>query len=133
MTHPLKNQVFTSAHADAGTFEGLCLRPFSEYRDLVISGATQGRYAAHVIRAVPGMESPSAWQSHDLDFQMVFVTQDRDVSEYEGEGQHILYARSCVSQTSEIKHRGEVRHLGVMELIEILSPVEFDTRDESAP
>lgn len=132
MTQLWKNQSFTIAHADAGKFEGVGLRPFFEYRDLGIRDATQGVYGAHVIRAVPGMESPAIWHSHDLDFQMVYVTQGWVVFEYEGSGEHMLRAGSCVLQPPGIKHR-EVRHSDDLELLEIISPAEFDTQDEVAP
>ena len=131
MTRLWKNQAFTIAHADAGRFEGQGLRAFFEYRDLGIRDATQGRYGAHVIRAVPGMESPGTWHSHDLEFQMVYVLQGSVVFEYEGEGEHVLRAGSCVLQPPGIPHR-EVRHSDDLELIEITSPAAFDTREESA-
>ncbi len=126
-----KNQAFTIAHADEGKFEGQGLRPFFEYRDLGIKTATQGAYGAHVIRAVPGMESPGGWHTHELDFQMVYVTQGWVVFEYEGEGEHVLRAGSAVLQPPGIKHR-EVRHSDDMELVEITAPADFTTRDASA-
>ncbi|MEM7547910.1 MAG: cupin domain-containing protein [Pseudomonadota bacterium] len=136
MTTPYKNQAFTISHADGsgdGTpFEGAGLRPFFEYRHLGIREATKGAYAAHVIRAVPGMESPAAWHTHDLDFQMVYVTKGWVVFEYEGEGEHTLRAGSCVLQPPGIRHR-EVRHSDDLELIEIVSPAEFITADAEAP
>ena len=128
----MQRQVFTIAHADDGRFVGEGLRAFFEYRDLGIKDATQGKFGAHVIRAVPGMESPGAWHSHDLEFQMVYVTKGWIVCEYEGEGEHLLRVGSCVLQPPGIKHR-EVRHSDDMELIEIVSPAKFDTADESAP
>ncbi|OAN77723.1 cupin [Sulfitobacter sp. EhC04] len=127
-----KNQSFTISHADSGTFEGAGLRPFFEYRDLGIKSATTAKYGAHVIRAVPGMESPGTWHSHDLDFQMVYVTKGWVVFEYEGQGEHILRAGSCVLQPPGITHR-EVRHSDDMELIEIISPADFSTAEEAAP
>lgn len=127
-----KNQAFTICHADDGKFEGAGLRPFFEYRDLGINTATKGAYGAHVIRAVPGMESPATWHSHTLDFQMVYVTKGWVVFEYEGAGEQMLRAGSCVLQPPGIKHR-EVRHSDDMELIEIISPAEFATQEEVAP
>jgi mannose-6-phosphate isomerase-like protein (cupin superfamily) len=127
-----KNQAFTVAHADDGKFEGAGLRPFFEYRDLGIETATKGRYGAQVIRAVPGMESPGGWHSHDLDFQMVYVTRGWVVFKYEGQGEHVLRAGSCVLQPPGIRHR-ELRHSDDMELIEIISPADFDTHAEDAP
>jgi mannose-6-phosphate isomerase-like protein (cupin superfamily) len=132
-----KNQSFTIAHADTGVFKGAGLRPFFEYRDLGIKDATKGTHGAHVIRAVPGMESPGTWHSHELDFQMVYVTKGWVVFEYEGApedggGEHILRAGSCVLQPPGIKHR-EVQHSDDMELIEIVSPADFATTPETAP
>ncbi|WP_272009401.1 cupin domain-containing protein [Roseovarius sp. ZX-A-9] len=132
MTQLYKNQAFTIAHADDGEFVGEGLRAFFEYRDLGIKTATKGKFGAHVIRAVPGEESPGAWHSHDLEFQMVYVTRGWVVFEYEGEGEHILRAGSCVLQPPGIRHR-EVRHSDDMELIEIISPAEFATTPEEAP
>ena len=127
-----KGHAFTVDHADTTAFEGRGLRAFFEYRDLGIKGATQGKFGAHVIRAVPGRESAGEWHTHDLDFQMVYVTKGWVVFEYEGQGEHMLREGSCVLQPPGIKHR-EVRHSDDMELIEIISPAEFDTRDEAAP
>ena len=132
MTSHIKNQSFTISHADDGKFVGQGLRAFFEYRDLGIEDATKGNYGAHVIRAVPGMESPGAWHSHDLEFQMVYVTKGWVVFEYEGQGEHLLRAGSCVLQPPGIRHR-EVRHSDDMELIEIISPAAFETHDEAAP
>ena len=132
MTKLWKGQAFAIAHADGGAFEGAGLRPFFEYRHLGIPEATQGKFGAHVIRAVPGMESPGAWHSHELDFQMVYVTRGWVVFEYEGQGEHLLRAGSCVLQPPGIRHR-EVCHSDDMELIEITAPADFETRDEAAP
>ncbi len=131
-SHPFKNHAFTISHADDGKFVGQGLRAFFEYRELGIKDATQGKFGAHVIRAVPGEESPGAWHSHELEFQMVYVTKGWVVFEYEGEGEHMLRAGSCVLQPPGIKHR-EVRHSDDMELIEIISPADFHTQDETAP
>ncbi|MEM9197291.1 MAG: cupin domain-containing protein [Pseudomonadota bacterium] len=127
-----KNQAFTIAHADNGRFEGAGLRPFFEYRQLGIAEATGGAYGAHVIRAVPGMESPGSWHTHDLDFQMVYVLQGWVVFEYEEAGEHLLRAGSCVLQPPGIRHR-EVRHSDDLELLEITAPAEFATEPADAP
>ncbi|MEO0681079.1 MAG: cupin domain-containing protein [Pseudomonadota bacterium] len=127
-----KGQAFVIAHADAGKFEGAGLRPFFEYRQLGIAEATQGKYGAHVIRAVPGMESPGTWHIHELDFQMVYITKGWVVFEYEGSGEHLLREGSCVLQPPGIRHR-EVRHSDDMELIEIVSPADFATAEVEAP
>lgn len=125
-------QAFSISHADDSAFEGAGLRAFFEYRDLGIAGATQGRFGAHVIRAVPGKKSPAAWHQHDLDFQMVYVTRGWVVFEYEGSGEHVLREGSCVLQPPGIRHR-ELRHSDDLELIEITSPADFATEDAEAP
>lgn len=132
MTKLWKNQAFAISHADEGKFAAQGLRAFFEYRHLGISEATGGKFGAHVIRAVPGMESPASWHSHDLEFQMVYVTRGWVVFEYEQTGEHVLREGSCVLQPPGIKHR-ELRHSDDMELIEIISPAEFPTNDETAP
>ncbi len=121
-----KGQAFTISQPDQSAFEARGLRAFFEYRDLGIKQGTQGRFGAHVIRAVPGTKSEPLWHVHDLDFQMVYVLQGWVVFEYEGEGEHMLRAGSCVLQPPGIRHR-EVRHSDDLELIEIISPAEFET------
>ena len=137
MTQLYKNQSFTISHADNSPFVPEGLRAFFEYRDLGINTATKGKFGAHVIRAVPGMDSPGTWHTHDLDFQMVYVTKGWVVFEYEGTkeqgtkeqgDQHMLRAGSCTLQPPGICHR-EVRHSDDMELIEITSPADFTTTD----
>lgn len=128
MTTLYKNQSFTISHADGSSFHSEGLRAFFEYRKLGIDEASGGRFDAHVIRAVPGMHSEAKWHTHDLDFQMVYVTRGWVVFEYEGEGEHILRNGSCVLQPPGIRHR-EVRHSDDMELIEIVSPADFTTTD----
>ena len=132
MNQMWKGQAFTISHADDGKFEGRGLRAFFEYRELGIAGATQGKYGAHVIRAVPGRHSEAAWHTHDLDFQMVYVTKGWVIFEYEGEGEVTLRAGSCVLQPPGIRHR-EVTHSNDMELIEIISPAEFETQNAEPP
>ena len=132
MNQMWKGQAFTICHADAGQFEGRGLRAFFEYRGLEIAEATQGKYGAHVIRAVPGMHSEGQWHTHDLDFQMVYILQGWVEFEYEGQGTHILRKGSCVLQPPGIKHR-EVRHSDDLELIEIVSPADYATREADAP
>ena len=131
MNQMWQGQAFTIQHADEGKFEG-GLRAFFEYRELGIAGATQGKFGANVIRAVPGRHSPGAWHTHDLDFQLVYVTQGWVKFEYEGNGEHILRAGSCVLQPPGIRHR-EVAHSDDLELIEITGPAEFETQEVTAP
>lgn len=131
MNQMWKGQAFSISHADGSAFEG-GLRGFFEYRHLGIKEATSGKYAAHVIRAVPGLHATATWHVHDLDFQMVYVLKGWVVFEYEDQGEHILREGSCVLQPPGIRHR-EVRHSDDLELIEITSPAEFETQECDPP
>jgi len=106
------------------------LLPPQNYQDMQTQ--TGGKFGAHVIRAVPGADSPGSWHTHDLDFQLVYVTKGWVEFEYEGQGLQMLRAGSCVLQPAGIRHR-EVRHSDDMELIEVVSPAEFATHDAKAP
>jgi len=132
MNQMWKGQAFSVAHADDGKFEGQGLRAFFEYRQLGIADATGGKYGAHVIRAVPGRHSEAQWHTHDLDFQMVYVTRGWVVFEYEGQGEVILREGSCVLQPPGMRHR-EVTHSDDLELIEITAPAEFASENVEAP
>ena len=132
MTELFRGQAFTVSHADGSAFQAEGLRAFFEYRKLGIDQATKGRFDAHVIRAVPGRESEGAWHRHELDFQLVYVLKGWVVFEYEGQGEHMLRPGSCVLQPPGIRHR-EVRHSDDMELIEIVSPADFDTETVDPP
>ena len=125
-----KGQSFSVSHSDgtgtnAGGFEG-GLRSFFEYRDLGIKSATDGKFVAHVIRAVPGKHTDPQWHTHNLEFQMVYVLKGWVKFEYEEEGEVILREGSSVLQPPGIKHR-EISHSDDLELIEICSPAEFET------
>lgn len=127
-----KKRQFIVSHADSSPFEKQGLRAFFETRQLGLGDATNGDFGAQVIRAVPGEEGPGKWHSHDLDFQMIYVTKGWVVFEYAGEGEQVLRAGSSVLQPSGIVHR-EVRHSDDMELLEVTCPARFETNQEDAP
>ena len=125
-----KGQSFSVSHSDGtgttfGGFEG-GLRSFFEYRDLGIKSATDGKFVAHVIRAVPGKHTDSQWHTHNLEFQMVYILKGWVKFEYEEEGEITLREGSSVLQPPGIKHR-EVSHSDDLELLEICSPAVFET------
>ena len=125
-----KGQSFSVSHSDGtgttfGGFEG-GLRSFFEYRDLGIKSATDGKFVAHVIRAVPGKHTEPQWHTHNLEFQMVYILKGWVKFEYEEEGEITLREGSSVLQPPGIKHR-EVSHSDDLELLEICSPAVFET------
>src|SRR3546814_14137530 len=77
---------FVHAVADGAAFETAGLREFFPYRDLGIKDATDGRYHAHFIRAVPAEHHVPPWHPTTLDFQMLHVLPDCTPSNYKGQG-----------------------------------------------
>ena len=131
-----KGQAFCVSHADgSGTFNSNFtggLRAFFEYRNLGVDDATQGKYSANVIRAVPGRHAEPAWHIHHLDFQMIYILKGWVTFEYEGQGEVTFRPGSAALQPPGIRHR-EIRHSDDLELIEITSPAEFKTESVDKP
>jgi quercetin dioxygenase-like cupin family protein len=116
---------FAVSHAgDAQFVAGL--RSFFEYRDLGIKDATEGRVAAHVIRARPGAPFNGVPHRHGVTFQLVYVLKGWIEFEYEGQGVVRLGPGSCVHQPPGIRHR-EVGHSDDVEMLEIDMPADYAT------
>ncbi len=126
------NDTFSASHARDAKFEDGGLRSCFEYRDLGIAKATGGRVMAHVIRAKPGGESGFGWHKHLLDFQMFYVLKGWIRFNYEGVGEVLCEAGTCVHQPPGIRH-AEVAHSDDLELMEIALPAEFETFEVEAP
>ena len=116
---------FVASHATGATFER-GLRSFYEYRDLGIKAATDGKVAAHVIRAAQGTEFSSQPHTHRTTFQLVYILKGWIEFEYEDQGIVRLEAGSCVHQPPEIRHR-ELGHTEDIEMLEIVLPGNFAT------
>ena len=121
----------TTSHASDADFQR-GLRAFFEYRDLGIQKATNGEFGAHVIRAIPGEHATGQWHTHDLKFQMFFVLKGWVRFEYEDIGVKEFHAGDSCYQPPMVKHR-EIAHSEDLELLEIVGPCEFATRDVPAP
>ncbi|WP_149535548.1 cupin domain-containing protein [Siccirubricoccus phaeus] len=121
----------TVTHAASANFD-TGLRPFFGYRDLGIAGATAGAYGANVVRAIPGKHANPVWHTHTLDFQLVFVLRGWVRFEYADIGEVRLEAGDSVLQAPGIAHR-ELEHSDDMELLEITSPGEFETKVVEGP
>ena len=119
---------FSCNYLDDIEFKRDGLRPFFEYRDLGIKEATNGAVIAHVIRAVPGERSVPHQHYHEVTFQMVYILKGWAEFEYEGVGRKRLTAGTCVHQPSGIHHK-EVAHSDDLELIEIVMPGDFETKE----
>jgi mannose-6-phosphate isomerase-like protein (cupin superfamily) len=124
-----QGQKFSVSHLDESQFKADGLRPFFEYRDLGIKGATGGRVLAHVIRARPGVPVKPERHHHEVQFQMVYVLKGWIRFHYEGVGEVTLKPGSCVNQPPGIRHT-ELAHSDDLELIEIVSPADFQTIED---
>jgi quercetin dioxygenase-like cupin family protein len=123
----MTTQGFVATHSKDARYER-GLRSFYEYRDLGIKAATDGRVAAHVIRATAGGEFSSQPHQHKTAFQLVYILKGWIEFEYEGQGRVRLEAGSCVYQPPEIRHR-EVGHSEDIEMLEIVLPGDFKTAE----
>jgi len=123
---------FHVSHADDSPFIRRGLRAYFEYRDLGINRATQGKVVAHVIRARPGKAPQGEWHQHDCEVQFVYVMRGWIEFEYEGVGRVKMKAGSCFYQPPNIRHR-ELGHSKDVQMLEIVSPADFRTRDSAAP
>ena len=112
------------------------LRDDSEYRDLGLATATNGRIGAKHIRALKAMGAPTGWHWHDMTAHYVFVLRgwltfrfagiDGDVTLREGDG---------LSQPAGVPHNVIARS-DDLEVLEINEPAEygtFDLADTPAP
>ncbi|MGD9952481.1 MAG: cupin domain-containing protein [Burkholderiales bacterium] len=123
---------FAVSHRAKSKFVRRGLRNYFEYRDLGIRRATRGKVVAHVIRARPGKAPHGQWHRHDTDVQFVYVIKGSAVFEYEGIGRVTMKAGSCFYQPPGIRHR-EIRHSKDLEMLEVVAPARFRTRDAAPP
>lgn len=126
------DQKFSASHARDAVFHDGGLRSCFEYRDLGIAAATRGRAMAHIIRAKPGAHGGFGWHRHRLDFQMYYVLKGWVKFNYEGVGEVLAEAGSCVHQPPGIRH-AEIAHSDDLELLEVTLPAEFETEEVAAP
>ena len=120
-------QKFSHHEGDKSEFEERGLRSYFEYRDLGVADASNGEVIAHVIRAKEGSNATGDWHVHDCTFQMYYVIKGWINFEYEGHGFKTAKVGDCVMQPAGIRHR-EMEHSEDLELIEIVSPADFQSR-----
>ena len=123
---------FMVNHRARSKFVRRGLRNYFEYRDLGIRRATRGKVVAHVIRARRGKAPHGQWHRHDCRVQFVYVLKGWAVFEYEGVGRVRMKAGTCFYQPPSIRHR-EIRHSPDLEMIEVVAPAAFRTRDAEPP
>jgi mannose-6-phosphate isomerase-like protein (cupin superfamily) len=123
---------FAVNHRKPSQFKRRGLRAYFEYRDLGIERASRGKAIAHVIRARPGKAPHGQWHRHDCNLQFVYVLRGTAVFEYEGVGKVKMRPGSCFYQPPGIRHR-EISHSKDLELLEVVAPANFRTRNVMDP
>jgi mannose-6-phosphate isomerase-like protein (cupin superfamily) len=110
------------------------LRDIFDYRDLGVADATKGDYVAHIIKhnGKKAEDKVQAWHLHECDFQYVLVLNGWATFEYEGEGVKTIKKGDGILQKPFIKHR-EIACSEDFEVLEIVSPANFVTREVDAP
>ena len=105
------------------------LREDSEYRDLGLAAATNGRIGAKHIRALKPMAAPTGWHWHDMTTHYVFVLRGSLTFRFAGvEGDVTLLAGDGLSQPAGVPHNVVARS-DDLEVIEINEPAEYGTWD----
>jgi quercetin dioxygenase-like cupin family protein len=107
-------------------------RDFFKYRELGVTGATQGRMRAQVTSATRGLSRPTGWHYHSCEAQFVYMLDGWLELEFENGEAIRLEAGDSVTIPGGLKHQ-ETRTSEVMELLEISVPAEMDTVACDAP
>jgi uncharacterized protein YjlB len=117
---------------DAVWTEGL--REIFNYRDLGTKAGTNGDYIAHIVKANGKKQKDEVqhWHIHECTFQFVYVLNGWATFEYEGAGVKTIRKGDCINQIPMIKHR-EIACSEDFEVLEIVSPANFQTRIVEAP
>jgi mannose-6-phosphate isomerase-like protein (cupin superfamily) len=105
------------------------LRDDSEYRDLGLAAATNGRIGAKHNRARKPMAAPTGWHWHDMTAHYVFVLRGSLTFRFAGvEGDVTLNAGDGLSQPAGVPHNVIARS-DDLEVLEINEPAEYGTWD----
>jgi quercetin dioxygenase-like cupin family protein len=103
------------------------LREDSEYRDLGLAAATDGRLGVKHIRALLPMATPTGWHWHDMTAHYVYVLRGWLTFRFAGvEGDVTLRAGDGLSQPAGVPHNVIARS-DDLEVIEINEPAEYGT------
>lgn len=115
---------------DADWDEGL--RRYFKYRDLNMVEATNGKVRAHVIAPTAPCQGPGDLHHHALDFQMVYVLKGHARMFFEGIGEIVMEAGSCMYQEPGIRH-AVLEYSDDYTVIEITMPADFETISHEQP
>ena len=118
---------FARMSATDATWNREGLRDDSEYRDLGLAAATQGRIGVKHIRALKPMPAPTGWHWHDMTAHYVFVLRGSLTFRFAGVGGDVtLRAGGGLSQPAGVPHNVIARS-DDLEVLEINEPAEYGT------
>lgn len=120
---------FARMGADGAQWNREGLRPDSEYRDLGLAAATQGRIGVKHIRALLPFPQPTGWHWHDMTAHYVYVLRGWLTFRFAGvEGDVTVRAGDGLSQPAGVPHNVIARS-DDLEVLEINEPAEYGTWD----
>ena len=127
-----KQRVAISHHREED-FKADGLRAYAQYRDLGIADATHGLARAHVVRLIGPCDPAvvSKLHYHDVEFQMVYVLKGWVKTYMEGIGETTFQVGSSWTQPPKIKHL-IMDYSDDVELLEVILPADFETRELTA-
>jgi len=123
------------ARATAGSAEWNVegLRADSQYRDLGLAAASNGRIGIKHIRALKPFTEPTGWHWHDMTAHYVYVLRGSLTFRFAGvEGDVTLHAGDGLSQPAGVPHNVIARS-DDLEVIEINEPAVYGTWDLAEP
>jgi quercetin dioxygenase-like cupin family protein len=107
-------------------------RTFFKYRDLGVTGASDGWMRAQVMQAVTGMTEPTGWHYHVCDGQFVYALKGFVELEFEDGTQCRLEAGDSCFIPGGLRHN-EIRTSDDVEILEVCLPANMGTVPCDAP
>jgi mannose-6-phosphate isomerase-like protein (cupin superfamily) len=101
-------------------------RDFFKYRDLGVTGASEGWMRAQVMSAVRGMTQPTGWHYHVCEGQFVYALKGFVELEFEDGTQCRLEAGDSCFIPGGMKHN-EIRTSDDVEILEVCLPATMGT------
>jgi quercetin dioxygenase-like cupin family protein len=101
-------------------------RNFFKYRDLGVTGASEGWMRAQVMQAVTGMTEPTGWHYHVCDGQFVYALKGFVELEFADGTQCRLEAGDSCFIPGGMKHN-EIRTSDDVEILEVCLPANMGT------
>ncbi len=101
-------------------------RSFFKYRDLGVTGASEGWMRAQVMKAVTGMTQPTGWHYHVCEGQFVYALKGFVELEFEDGTQCRLEAGDSCFIPGGLKHN-ELRTSDDVEILEVCLPANMGT------